>query len=81
MLVFGQSGQPAVTLSADIYSWGVVMMELIGTQHPEFPNLKSPRAERGSETARTQRPSFEVDENLQATLSSKPRIAGFWDYP
>ena len=43
LLVAGHSEQPAVFLSAGVYLWGVVMMEMIGTQHPEFPQLKPPQ--------------------------------------
>ena len=42
MLIAGQTGPDPVTLTADLYSWGVVMMELAGRQHPEFPQQKSP---------------------------------------
>ena len=34
MLLAGFARSEAITLSADVYSWGVLMMELIGNFHP-----------------------------------------------
>ena len=46
MLAVGQQAEPAVTLTADIYSHCVLMMEHIGTQQREFPHSKSTGDER-----------------------------------
>ena len=35
----------ALALSAYLYAWGVMMLELIGTQHPLHPIIKSPIGE------------------------------------
>ena len=51
MLLAGtpRSKDYVVGASADIYSWGVMMMDVIGTQHPLHPHIKSPIQE-GEET-------------------------------
>ena len=42
MLIAGQEGADALTLAADLYFWGIVMIELAVAQHREFTQDKSP---------------------------------------